>query len=219
MLLKRLLYLLPGILMLVLPVAVRAQDESSIESRRADIISWMEQYVGNELLLNPEDLKSLIEQVRKMPDDQFEKWYMATDELRKILQSEEWAQTDAWLRDFVRVQSIYSDDEIRDFRSQVAGLTPSQFVQMLERFISKHRSLIAMRQASNRNRQFALNMRDEMVSNTRQAQHTAASRPRNVQSYFAPGSSGPVRSSYAERKNSYRRDFAVWPGGYFWGRW
>ena len=218
MLFKRLRYLLPCILVLVLPLTALAQDDS-IESRRADIVSWMEQYVGNELLLNPEDLKSLIEQVRKMPDAEFEKWYQATDVLRQILRSEEWEQTDAWLRDHVQVQNVYSDDEIRDFRSQVAGLTPSQFVQMLEKFISKHRSLIAMRQASERNRQFAMNMRNDMVGNTREAQRTAASRPRSVSSYFAPGSSGPVRSSYAQRKNSYRRNVGIWPGGHFWGRW
>ncbi len=215
---KRLCNLLPGILLLVVPFAVNADDDGSIESRRADIVSWMEEYVGNELLFNPADLKSLIEQVRKMPDTEFEKWYIATDELRGILQSEDWAQTDAWLRDHVRVQTVYSDQEIEDFRSRVAKLTPSQFVQMLERFISRHRSLIAMRQASNRNRQFALNMRNELVTNTREAQRSAT-QSRNVQSYFAPGSSGPVRTSYAARKNSYRRNFAIFPGGVFWGRW
>lgn len=206
-------------------VHAHAQNDASkatINQERQEALEWLESYVGNELLLSPEDLQKLISQIKTMPDDAFERWYNQTSKLRTMLDSPEWQETRAWLQDFLQVQAIYSDSEIAEFQADVAKMTPTQLMEVMRRLERKHQSLIAMRKASEQNRQLSMGIRNELAAAQKTAQVPAGGGrfgSRGVQSYFGPASSGPKRSSYAQRKNSYRRNFGIWPGGGGWWRW
>ncbi|MCP4192377.1 MAG: hypothetical protein GY768_17325 [Planctomycetaceae bacterium] len=194
---------------------------SDISAERAEALAWLKNYVGDELLLKPDDVQKLISQIKTMSDPDFEKWYNQTKSLRKMLDSPEWQATRAWLKDFLNVQAIYSPAEIDDFRTDVAKMTPNQLMEVMRRLERKHQSLIAMREASQQNRKAAMSLRNDLTSAQRSTQIPAGGGrygARSVQSYFGPSSSGPVRSSYAQRKNSYRRNLYV-PGGLGWYRW
>lgn len=214
-------------IVLLIPLNVMAQDDAgtkpaNVTEERQDALAWLESYVGDELLLSPEDMSKLIGQIKTMPDADFERWYDQTKKLRTMLDSPEWQATRAWMKDFLNVQAVYSDQEVAEFRADVAKMTPSQLMEVMRRLERKHQSLIAMRQASQQNRSAAMGIRNELASAQRSAQVPAGGGRfgggRGVQSYFGPSSSGPVRSSYAQRKNSYRRNFFV-PGGRGWYRW
>ncbi|MDG2383114.1 MAG: hypothetical protein P8N76_15710 [Pirellulaceae bacterium] len=213
-------------LALLIPTSAIGQTTSNskaadVSAERAEALAWLKNYVGDELLLKPEDVQKLIAQIKTMSDQDFEKWYGQTKNLRKMIDSPEWQATRTWLKDFLNVQAIYSPAEINEFRSDVAKMTPNQLMEVMRRLERKHQSLIAMRQASQQNRKAAMNIRNELSSAQRSAQIPAGGGrygARNVQSYFGPSSSGPVRSSYAQRKNSYRQNLYV-PGGLGWYRW
>ena len=200
----------------------KAADAATIAQERQDALNWLEAYAGDELLLKPADLQKLISEIKEMPDDAFEKWYNQTRQLRAMLDSPEWKATRAWLRDYLKVQAIYSDSEIAEFQADVAKMTPSQLIEVMRRLERKHQSLIAMQQVSDKNRQLSMNLRNELVASQKSAMAPVGGSnygSRNVQSYFGPSSSGPAKSSYAQRQNSYRRNLGVIPGGAGWWRW
>ncbi len=209
----------------LVPVAqLPAQDDSSSEApttiaqQRQEVLEWLEGYVGDEILLRPEDLKSLIEKVRSLSDEEFAKWYRESRRLRAILQSPEWEDTRAWLREFLAVQAMYSDEELEEFRVDIANMAPEDVIKVLERIRRKHQSMIWMRQASERNRQASLSLRNDLM---RQQRTPAPSASAAGPARFGPSSksTAPRRSSYAERRDSYRQNYYIWPGGAGWYRW
>jgi len=217
---------IPFISLLLFATPVLAQektaDAATIAQERQDALSWLEAYAGDELLFKPADLQKLIREIKTMPDDAFERWYNQTRQLKTMLDSPEWKATRTWLRDYLKVQAIYSDSEIAEFQADVAKMTPSQLMEVMRRLERKHQSLIAMQQASEKNRQLSMNIRNELVASQKSTMVPAGGGKygaRSVQSYFGPSSSGPARSSYAQRQNSYRRNLGVIPGGAGWWRW
>jgi hypothetical protein len=194
-------------------------DDPSLSAERQEVIQLLSDYSGDEWLLRPEDLQALIDKVRQMPDEEFVTWYRETRQVRDILRSPQWQETRQWLREFLAVQAIYSQEEIDEFRRDIARMSPSELVDVLRRIRRKHQSLIAMRASSERNRRQALASREESIRQRQAADAAARAAPRGDFGFpSAAGSRGPRRSSYAERMRAYRRDF-VWPGGYGWWRW
>ncbi len=215
----------PVVMCLTLSLAgfASAQDRTAanppptIAQQRQEALQWLESYVGDEILLKPDDLSALIEKIRALPEDEFAQWYQETRRLRAILKSPEWEETRAWLREFLAVQAIYSDEELKEFKVDIARMSPAEVIKVLERIRRKHQSLIWMRQASERNRQAALSLRQDLM----QQQRSAPAASSGGAARFGPATRtpGPPRSTYSQRRNSYRNNINIWPGGAGWYRW
>ena len=167
-------------------------------------------------MLTPEVLTALMEKVGQLSDEEFSQWYRETHRLRAILQSPQWLETRQWLQEFLAVQAIYSDEQLEAFRLDVARMTPAEMVEVIERIRRKHQSFVWMREASNRNRRASLSLREDLMQQQRSTVPTAV-----ASAQFGPSTRTPTprKSTYAERQNSYRRNFYIWPGGGGWWRW
>ena len=138
-----------------------------------------------------------------------------TRRLRTILQSPEWQDTRRWMREFLAVQAIYSEEELAEFRLDVEQMTPAEMIDVIERIRRKHESLIWTRQASERNRQASLGLRNNLVQQQRSANPTGSAGAGRFGS--STQATAPRRSSFTERRNSLRPNIG-WAGG-GWGRW
>ena len=207
-----------GSLLLVAIVAESGMADHTQQQRTA-AVEWLQSYVGDELLLKPEDLAALIDNVGQMSDAEFQTWYQQTRPLREVLQSPEWQETRAWLREFLAVQAIYSEEQIDEFRSKAAEMSPREMLEAVRRIQRRHRSMVSMHASSQRSREMNLSMQNElMLVRSRPAGQVTGSHSEGLGRYHGNASPGPVRASYAQRMNVYRRPFYYWYGfgGLLW---
>jgi hypothetical protein len=209
--------------MLFLPGHLPGQEEAAagspptVDEQRQKVLRWLESHLGNEVVLKPDGLSALIEKVRSLSDEEFTQWYQETHRLRAIVQSPEWLETRQWMREFLAAQAIYSDEELEQFRVDIARMTPDEVTEVIERIGRKRQSLIWARRASQRNRRASLALRADLVQQQRLAAPAGAARP----AWFGPANRAPLprKSTYAERRNSFRRNFYIWPGWPGWWFW
>jgi hypothetical protein len=215
--------LLVTLAMLFLPERLPGQEQATADSpptvaeQRQKVLGWLESYVGNEVLLKPDGLSTLIERVRSSSDGEFAKWYQETRRLREIVQSPEWLETRQWMREFLAAQAMYSDEELEQFRVDIARMTPDEVTEVIERIGRKRQSLIWARRASQRNRRASLALSAGLMQQQRLASPAGTARP----AWFGPANRAPLprKSTYAERRNSFRRNFYIWPGWPGWWFW
>lgn len=191
-------------------------DAVNVQQRR-QALNWLDLHVGDQQLLKPEDFKTLFNKVGGMSDAEVEEWIAETRQLRQALQSQAWRETRAWLREFLAVQAIYSDEEIDGFKTQAAKMSPTELLDSMRLIRRKHQSLVTLHAASERARRMSLGLRNDLIRRQQLIVHHVAAihstGPIRHDGHVGPG---PVRSSYAERMNVYRR-FGFWPGRF--GSW
>lgn len=103
-------------------------------------MKWLDQYLTKQVLFNKQDLEALRSKVASMSPDELKTWLDTTKEIRALLESDEWRSTRVWLEGYLP-QRFYSDRQIKDFRADVAKLSPSQLHELLERIKQKHETL------------------------------------------------------------------------------
>ncbi len=205
--------------LLLVTMAAEFAVADDTQQQRTAVVEWLESYVGDEILLKPEDLAAKIDTIRQMSDVEFQTWYRETRPLRQVLQSPEWQDTREWLREFLAVQAIYSDEQIEQFRSNAAKMSPREMLEAVRLIQRRHRSMVSMNASSQRSRQMSLSMQnDRTLLRNRPVGQVAGGRSEGLGSYHGNASPGPVRVSYAERMNVYRRPFYYWYGFGGW-RW
>ncbi len=210
-----------GLLLCVLVATFAVADETDAVNvhQRREALDWLDTHVGDQQLLKPEDFKSLVNRVGSMSDAEVEQWLAETRQLRKALQSQAWRETRAWLREFLAVQAMYSDEEIDEFKTQAANMSPTELLDSLHHIRRKHQSIITMHAASERARRTNLGLRNDLIRRQQQTvSHAAAIHSTGPIQHDGHVSPGPVRSSYADRMHVYRR-FGFWPGGFGWWNW
>ncbi len=187
-------------------------DAVNVQQRR-EALDWLDTHIGEQQLLKPDDFKALFKKVGSMSDAEVEEWLAETRQLRKALQSQAWRETRAWLREFLAVQAIYSDEEIDEFKTQAANMSPTELLDSMHLIRRKHQSLISMHAASERARRTNLRLRNDLIRRQQQTvNHAATIHSMGPIQHVGHVSPRPVRSSYAERMNVYRRH-GFWPGG------
>ncbi len=120
--------------------------------RRESTLLWLNTFLTESDLLRQEDVDKIRQAVAQMSPSQLQRWLEQTKQLRTYVESEKWQQTKRWLREFMRVQAIYSEGEIQKLRDDIVRADADQMLAILKRIQAKYDSLVWMQQASERNR-------------------------------------------------------------------
>jgi hypothetical protein len=173
------LALVPALLCCVSVAAVPAHAQTPRNSQpsqqdlRREALDWLDQYLTNQVLLKREDMTKIRQTVSQMSPSQLEDWLTKTQELRAYLESDAWQDTNNWLREFLRVQAIYSDEEIEELKEKIAAADPAELLEILEDIQRKHSSLRSMHRASDQNRSASLKARDATIKQQQAAAKAA----------------------------------------------
>lgn len=103
-------------------------------SAKKQALAWVDGYRGRQALFHDEDVAQLREKLNAGTEAEAKTWLEKTQEARQALDSERWQKTQQWLRQFLRVQAIYSDEQIEELRSETldaAKNSPAEFKKML----------------------------------------------------------------------------------------
>ncbi|MCU0959051.1 MAG: hypothetical protein MUF48_03005 [Pirellulaceae bacterium] len=177
-----------------------ADDPSlTLSERRELTLQWLDRYLTESDLLRPTDMAKIREAVLQMAPSQLEQWLAETKDLRAYVESEKWQATRRWLREFLRVQAMYSDAEIQQLRDQIVRADAAQMLAILKRIQSKHDSLMWMHDAAEKSRQIAVMSRDENHA-LQQAQAAAMRESRRTDTQLFGSSSAGADNAARNRQ-------------------
>lgn len=130
--------------------------EDRADEERRGALDWLDRYITVQILFDRKDIEALRAKVATMPAGELHDWIQKTKQIRAKLESERWQQTREWLREFLRVQASYSDDEIAKFRAKDAEMSPREVNKLIGRIEHERKSLQWMHAASERSRKATL---------------------------------------------------------------
>jgi hypothetical protein len=159
-------------------------DLTDAELRDTTLL-WLDQFLTETQLLRQEDLAKIRAGVEQMSPSQLRQWLEQTKQLREYVESERWQQTKVWLREFLRVQAIYSEEEIQGLRDEIVQADANQILAILKRIQSRHDALVWMRQAKERNREVEVMERDAYMAQQAVAADSARGAPSPAPLYGA----------------------------------
>jgi len=160
-------------------------DEPS--STKARVLAWLDKFAAEQVLFNPKDVANLREKVERMSDSEAAAWWQKTRVERDMLESKEWKETREWLKQFLSVQAIYSQEDINHFRSEAAAAaktSPEDLKTVLDKIMARRRSFIQAGRTSEEMRQQRL----AYSQHFRQEQSAARNAARRA-AYQPPGAS------------------------------
>lgn len=161
------------------------------QERRETTLLWLDTFLTESDLLRKEDVAKIRAAVEGFTPSELSQWLEQTKQLRRYVESEQWQQTKLWLREFLRVQAIYSDQELQEIRDEIVRADASEMLAILKRIQAKHDSLVWMHQAAQRNRQVEVDERDAyLAQQAAAAQAARASSARNLPLYGAGATGG-----------------------------
>lgn len=169
-----------------------------IQERRDLTLRWLDQYLTESNLLRKEDMDRIKAGVEQLTPSQLELWLSQTKDLREFVESSKWQDTKVWLREFLRVQKMYSDAEIARLRTELVNADAPQMLAILKRIQAKHDSMVWMHQASDRSRQLSMRTREENIA----AQEAAAATTRMATQ--PPSQSAVAQSGGTRNRSGYR---------------
>ncbi len=197
-------------------------ERTSAEQRQATL-DWIDTYLSETVLFKRDDVEAYREKIKRMTPAEMEQWTEKTHDVRAILESKEWQLTDAWLKDFLKVQAIYSQEEIDAFQAEAASATSADLIEMLKDIEHRYKQLIWMRSVSERKREASLQRavdaaKPPVSTPTPSRRATFGSTPSaNVKARYAGrGVPAPLIDSRTVARETVRRE--VFPRGYY-GRW
>jgi hypothetical protein len=171
------------------------------QGAQAAALRWIDKFSKNQVLFSPEDVARLRKKVAEYNPEEAAAWLERTQEVRDALDNIEWKETNLWLSEFLRVQAIYSDEQLAEFRAeakQTAQESPEKFQELLAEIEQARRKLArgARTDADKRRQQLDLvdAYRQEQVAAREAARKSAAERP-------APSTANPAP---APRPKEYR---------------
>jgi hypothetical protein len=141
-----------------------SDDNLTDAERRETTLLWLDSFLTESNLLRQEDISKIREAVSQMSPSQLREWLEQTKQLREYVESEQWQETKQWLREFLRVQAVYSDEELQKLRDEIVQADADQMLAILKRIQAKHDALVWMHQAAQRNRQVEVAERDAHVA-------------------------------------------------------
>jgi alanyl-tRNA synthetase len=168
-----------------------SERNMSDADRRDATLLWLDSFLTDSDLLRSEDIAKIREAVRQMSPTQLQQWLEQTRQLREYVEGERWQETRRWLREFMRVQAIYSDQELQALRNEIVQADAQQMLAILKRIQARHDTLVWMHQASDRKRQVEVQERDARMA--QQATLAEAARARSATAAAAaavPGTAG-----------------------------
>ena len=139
------------------PVTLWAEEPTP----KAQALVWIDDFASVQILFSPEDVEKLKTKVSEMSDEEAAKWWEQSQPHRELLDSDQWQETRAWLKEFLKVQAIYSDEEVRYFQSEAfakAQESPLSLKEVMDSVTARRKKLAARAQRSAQTRQQLLAM-------------------------------------------------------------
>ena len=169
-----------------------AKDPSDLMRQTLD---WLDNYIKVQVLFDPKDIEAVRTSVAQMTPDELHRWLEETKQLRADLDSPGWRGTRAWLKKFLAVQAIYSDEQIAQFRDEAkeaAKESPQKFQTILVD-VEEKRASVARGAANDRQLREQMNTISRAYRQDQFAQREAARRQAaQFGSGAASGRSAPV---------------------------
>ncbi|MHB8957273.1 MAG: hypothetical protein ACYC4U_30280 [Pirellulaceae bacterium] len=178
-----------------------ADANVSDPERQQETLDWLDKYMTDSALMRAEEVAKIRTAITQMTPSQLERWLGQTRQLREYVESPQWQETRKWLQGFLKVQAIYSDQEIQQFREQLFNADAEQMLAMLQRIQAKHESMVWMHQASDKSRQLDVKARNASVARQDAATKTARTAAARSNPLF--GSAGNA-SRGAKPNSGYR---------------
>jgi hypothetical protein len=154
------------------------------DATKKEALAWLDNFAQFQVLFHEDDVKKLRQRVEAMSPQEAASWWEKTGAQRDVLSSPQWRETERWLRDFLRVQAKYSDEDIRYFQSEAATKAKESapsLQEVLNRVTQARGKLIAGSQAAEETRkmQLAANeaYRQEEVRRREEARRQANAAP------------------------------------------
>jgi hypothetical protein len=161
---------------------------------RQETLDWLDKYLTDSDLMLPGAAAKIRAAVAQMSPSQVERWSVQTKQLREYVESPQWQVTKRWLHGFLKVQAIYSDKELQDFRQKLFDADADQLLAMLQQIQAKHESMVWMHQASGKTRQMDVQGRNTAVARQDAANNAArATAPREMPLFGNAGGAGSSR--------------------------
>lgn len=158
--------------------------------RRERTLLWLDTFLTESGLLEQGDIEQIREAVAQMSTTQLRDWLEQTQELREYVESEQWQRTKQWLREYLRVQAVYSDEQLEKLQNDLVQASPNEMLAILKRIQAKHDALSWMHQAAERNRDVEVAERDAYFAQQAAATEAARQRAAPPQQLFGTGASG-----------------------------
>ena len=166
-------------------------------------LAWLKQFRAVQVLFNDKDLARVEEKLLSSNTEQAQQWWERTAEVRAALDSERWQTTREALREFLRVQAIYSDEQLEEFRQELTTNvkeSPQKFISMLLDIEARHQNLKRQHRQSEQLRKQTLAVNEHFVQQQFDARQAAARQAaQQAQAARRSGSSGsppPRRRGY-----------------------
>jgi len=107
-------------LLLTCPQLLAAKKPND-SAAKEEALAWIDQFARVQVLFNDKDVQQLRAKVAAMKSAEAAAWWEKTRKHREMFDSRDWQDTRRWLREFLDVQAIYSDEQIRKFQTEAAG--------------------------------------------------------------------------------------------------
>jgi hypothetical protein len=149
-------------------------------------LEWLDQYAVRQALFHPGDIEKLRTRVAAMSPMEAKKWWEESASRRELLDDPEWRETEKWLREFLRVQAIYSDDQIRELQAkafQKSEMSARSLREVMDDITRKRRELAQGARQSDEIRKEMIAARDAFREEN--AREKEAARRRTAASYPA----------------------------------
>jgi hypothetical protein len=146
------------------PAVDLADEKVSDDERLRETLDWLDKYMSDSQLAPPGAFEKVRAVVAQLTPSQLEQWLIQTRRLRQYIESPEWQETRQWLRGYLKVQAVYSEQEIQSFRQRLFNADPDELLAMLQQIQAKHESMVWMHQASTQSRSMDVQARNARVA-------------------------------------------------------
>lgn len=146
------------------PAVDLADEKVSDNERLRETLDWLDKYMADSDLAPPGGFEKVRAVVAQLTPSQLEQWLIHTRRLRQYIESPEWQDTKKWLRGYLKVQAVYSQEEIQAFRQRLFNANPDELLTMLQQIQAKHESMVWMHQAATQSRAMSVQARNAQVA-------------------------------------------------------
>jgi hypothetical protein len=141
-----------------------ADANLSVAERQQQTLDWLNKYLADSDLAQPGTIDQIRAAIEKMSPSQLERWLAQTKQLREYVESPQWQSTKKWLHSFLKVQAIYSDKELQEFRQKLFNADADEMLALLQQIQARHESMVSMHELAAKTRQMDLQARNASVA-------------------------------------------------------
>lgn len=171
---------------------------ASHADNKQQALDWLDEFAKDQVLFEAEDLQRLRSELASATSAEIDEWLERTRESRDWLTSPEWQSTHHWFREFLRVQAMFSEEEIAMFRKRAF----EAFQSSSEQFNAVLGEVQAQRSALARGSAISARVRESRLDAYR-SYRMELERARNSVNFTAQVPSAPYQRQ-AARSRTYR---------------